>query len=84
MKSIVLYLLCLTGLGIAQNDSARTLIVDHAPADMVAAPIEVQVRQQGAGEWRPLFVYHADSMSKQVHDYGGAEGFVKFAFSGEV
>ncbi|NQW99956.1 hypothetical protein HQ447_04800, partial [bacterium] len=84
MKFSVFYLLCLTGIGSAQNVSNRTLIVDPAPADMVAAPIEVQVRQQGGGDWQPLFVYRADSMSKQVHDFGGAEGFVKFAFSGEV
>lgn len=84
MKSSVFFLLCLTGFGSAQNVSSKTLIVDPAPADMEAAPIEVQVRQQGGGEWRPLFVYRADSMSKQVHDFGGAEGFVKFAFSGEV
>lgn len=89
MKFIIFYLLCLMGCCAGQSDSNKTvelpkLMIDPAPADMARAPIEVQVRQRDAGEWQSLFVYHADSMSKQVHDHGGAEGFVKFAFSGEI
>lgn len=60
------------------------LTVAPTPADMPTVPIVAQVRLVGQESWQPLFVYRADSMSKRPRDFGGAEGFVTFAFSGEV
>ena len=51
---------------------------------MREAPFKAEVRLKGDKAWKPLFVYHADSMSKLSHAYGGAEGFVKCAFDGET
>jgi len=51
---------------------------------MPEAPFTAEVKLAGNRNWKPLFVYKADSKSKQPHAYGGAEGFVKFAFTGKV
>ena len=64
--------------------SKARLVTPPLPSDMPKAPFNVEIKLAGEKKWEPLFVYKADSLSKKPHAFGGAEGFVKFAFTGEV
>jgi hypothetical protein len=64
----------------AQNQ----LVIDSVPEGMRRAPFEVHVREVGGDYWKPLFVYHAESLSTMPRANGGAEGFVMLAFTGGI